>query len=110
MAQAGGEQTEADDPVGNHHIVQNRKLLAQQLVALALNHEEFQSALECIFELRRVPRLGDVLVNRAGIDRGDGRLHIRVSGGQNADDLGPQLARPFEQPNALFARHSLVGH
>ena len=90
--------------------MQHGHFFPQQLVALALDHEEFQAAFEGVFQLRRVPRFGDVFVNGAGVDGGDGGVHVGVGGGQNANDPRAKLAGFFEQPNALLTRHPLVGH
>jgi hypothetical protein len=38
VAHPGGEQTKADDAVGDHHVVQHGHFFAQQLVAFALHH------------------------------------------------------------------------
>src|SRR6185437_13640670 len=85
MAQAGGEQAEADNAVGDHHVVQHGHFFAQQLVALVLDHEKFQSVPQRFRELLRVPGLGHVFVNRARIDGGDGGVHVRKRGGQDAN-------------------------
>ena len=109
MAQAGGEQAEADDAVGDHHVAQHGHFFEQQLVALGLHHEKFQAVPEGQFQLRRIPRLGDVFVDRAAVDGGDGGLDIRVGGDEDAHDARPELPGAFQQPDALFAGHPLVG-
>ena len=110
MAQAGGQQAEADDAVGDHHVAQHGHFFAEQLVALGLHHEKFQALPEGQFQLRRVPRLGDVFVNRAAVDGGDGGVHVRVGRDEHAQDARAQLPGAFQQPDALFAGHPLVGH
>ena len=110
MAHAGGQQAEADNPVSDHHVMQDGHFFAQQLVALALDHEEFEASFEGRFKLRGVPRFGNIFVNRAGIYGGDGGIHIRVSCGQHPNDARLQLARFFEKPDAFFSGHPLVGH
>ena len=110
MAQAGGEQAEAHDAVGNHHVAQHGHFFVEQLVALGLHHEKFQALPEGEFKLRRVPRLGDVFVNRAAVDGGDGGVQVRVGRDENAQDVRAELPGAFEQPDALFAGHPLVGH
>ena len=110
MAQSGGQQAQADNAVGNHHVVQDGHFFAEQLVALGLHDEKFQPALQGLFQLRRVPRFGDVFVNRAAVDGGDRGVHVRVGGDQHADDARTELPGAFQQPHALFAGHPLVGH
>ena len=110
MAQAGREQTEADDAVGDHHVAEHGHFFVQQLVALGLHHEKFQGLLQRQFQFLRVPRLGDVFVNRAGVDGGDGGVHVRERRHEDAQGLRPELARALQQPRAFFAGHLLVGH
>ncbi len=110
MAQAGGEQAEADDPVGDHHVAQHGHFFTEQLVAFGLHHEKFQALPERERELRRIPRFGDVFVNRAAVDGGDGGVHVRVSGDQDAENARPELPGAFQEPDAFFAGHPLVGH
>ena len=61
-------------------------------------------------KLRRVPRLGDVFVNRAAVDGGDGGVHVRKSGDEDAQNARAELPGAFQQPDAFFAGHPLVGH
>ena len=110
MAQAGGEQAQADDAVGDHHVPQHGHFFVEQLVALGLHHEKFEPLPEGQFELRRIPRLGDVFVNRAAVDGGDGGIHVGIGGDENADDARAELPGAFQQPDAFFAGHPLVGH
>jgi len=63
VAQAGGEQAQADDAIGDHHVAQHGHFFAEQLVALGLHHEKLQPLLERQLEQGRVPRLGDIFVN-----------------------------------------------
>ena len=56
VAQAGGEQAEADDAVGDHHVAQDGHFFAEQLVALLLHEEELHGLLEGLFQLARDPR------------------------------------------------------
>ncbi len=81
----------------------------QQLVALGLHHEKFQPVPEGEFKLRRIPRLADVFVNRAAVDGGNRGVEVRVGRDEDAQDARAQLPGAFEQPDAFFAGHPLVG-
>ena len=50
------------------------------------------------------------MVNGAGVDGVDGVREIGVGRDQNPDDAGRGLPGPFQQPDAFFAGHPLVGH
>ena len=65
MAESCGEQTKADDAVGDHHVVEHGHFLLEELIALALHNKEFERAFERGFQLRRVPRFSDVFENGA---------------------------------------------
>ena len=110
MTQAGGEQSQADHAVGDHHVVKDGELLAEKLVPLALDDEEFQRAFQRGFERGRVPRFGDVFVNGAAVDGRDRRVHVGIGSRQDSNDPRLNLPRLFQQPNPLVAGHALVGH
>ena len=110
MAQAGGEQAEADNAVGDHHVAQHGHFFAEQLVAFALHHEKFERLLEGHFQLHRIPRLGDVFVNGTGVDGGDGGVHVRIGGDEDAEHVRAEVPGAFQQPDPVFAGHPLVGH
>ncbi len=59
--------------------------------------------------LGRVPRLLQVVVDLRLVDRGDGRVRVRVGGEQRALGLRVEAARAVEQLHAGHARHALVG-
>ncbi len=109
MAQTGGQQAEAHNAVGDHHVAQHGHFFTEQLVAFGLHHEKFQALLEREFELRRVPWFGDVFVNRAAVDGGDGGVRVRVRRDQHAQNLRAQLPRLSQKPDAFFPGHPLVG-
>jgi hypothetical protein len=62
------------------------------------------------FQLRGIPRLADVFVNRAVVDGLDRGVHVGERGDEDAQDARAELARVFQQPDALLAGHPLVGH
>ena len=82
----------------------------EQLVALALDDEKLKAVFESFLENRRVPRFGNVFVNRTAVDGGDGGVKVGKGRNEDTDDTGAQLARAFQKPNALFPGHALVRH
>ena len=81
----------------------------QQLVALGLHHEKFQTLPEDEFQLGRIPRLVDEFADRAAVDGGDHGVAVGEGGDEDAHDARTELAGAFQQPDALFAGHPLVG-
>ena len=92
MAQARREQAEAHDAVGNHHVAQHGHFFAQQLVALGLHHEKFQPLLERLLQLLRVPRFGNVFVNRAAVHGGDGGVQVGERRDEHSQNVRAQRA------------------
>ncbi len=91
-------------------MLQRRHFLLQKLVAFALEHEQLQPPPEGDFQLRRIPRLGDVFVNPAGVDGRDDRVQIGVCRGQDADDAGAQQPGALQKLGSFLPGHALVGH
>jgi len=57
-----------------------------------------------------VPRLGDVAVNLALVDGGDGRAHVGIAGEQDAYRIRPFGPYLFEKLRAVHLRHAHVGN
>src|SRR5262249_47603503 len=60
-------------------------------------------------ELAVLPRLGDELVDAAGVDGAEQALDVGVGSEQDADDVGSLLRDAAEQLGAGHLRHPLIG-
>lgn len=109
VADAGGHDAQAQDAVGDEEAVEGEEFFAQEEVPFQLEEEELEGAFEGGFQEGDVPGFGDVFVDGAGVDGVDGGFQVGEGGDEDADDLGAEAAGLFEQLDALFAGHALVG-
>ena len=70
---------------------------------------QFQRLLHQQDDVVIVPGLGDVAVNFALVDGGDGGADIGIAGEQDAHGIGPFLPHLFEELRAVHVGHAHVG-
>ena len=83
--------------------------LAEQAVVVALEAERVDELVDDLHEVGQLPRLGDDVVEVAGVDRRDQVLGLGVAGDDRAPAVRAQLGDAREQVRPGEARHAQVG-
>ncbi len=103
-----GAEVELVVRVVRQHADVGRQLLGEPPV-LAHQREALDRVGQHAAQLLRIPRLGHVTVDAAEVDRLDQHVDVRERGDDDADRVGPDLARRLQQVEARHLRHPLIG-
>ena len=83
--------------------------LGREAAVLAVQVEPLDRVLQHAADLLRVPRLGDVAIDLAEVDRLDQHVDVGERGEDDADRVGLARAHLAQQLDAGHLRHALVG-
>ena len=93
--------------LGGEPLVRAAELVDEAGV-LARQMERLDRTAQRQTELLALPRLGDVAVDAARVDRPHDRVDVGVAGEHDAVGVGPDLHRPREELDTAHDRHPLV--
>ena len=97
-------------PARKEDIAHGLHFRPQQGIPLTLHRKKFHRPPQCHFQLRDVPRLGDVAKNTALIDRADCGVDVGIGGREDLDDVWILIGNLRKKAHTSLPRHPLVCH
>jgi hypothetical protein len=109
LVQAGGDDAQPQNPVGDEHVLEHGEFLAQKIITLLLEDIELHGPVQGVAHVLDLDRFRDVAEDAAEVHGIHGDAEVSVGGDHHAHEARAKLAGALKELDPLFPRHALVG-